>query len=553
MSKKTSADQFQAYLDAPEGTQLEFKEASNNYHFDKLVDYCVALANEGGGKIILGCTDLRPRKVTGTKAFLEPGKTEGGLFQELGQRIPVEEYVTEDGCRVLIVHVPSCLKGVPWHHRGRYLKRAGEALVALGHTELKTMFDEGGLDFSAETCAGAEISDLDKTAIGDFRTRWAKKSEDQRRLQWSDEETLVNSELMVDGKLTYASLILFGTRAALGRYLAQAEIVFEYRSTEASGPAANREELREGFFLIQDTLWQHINLRNERQSYQDGLFRKEIPTFDETAIREGLLNAVAHRDYRLSGSVFVKQFSHRLEVISPGGFPPGINEDNILEQQNPRNRRLAEAFAKCGLIERSGQGINLMVENAIRQSKPLPSFKGTSSHEVRLTLEGTVDNPAFVRYLEELGEAKLRNFATSDFLVLDYLRRGLPLQEELKSRISGLVDIGAVEPIGRGRGTKYMLSHSLYAAMGAKGTYTRLRGLDKETNKTLLERHLIQQGSSGSPLSEMMQVLPALTDRGVQGLLKELQSEGRARLQGTKRWALWFSVPAKGKDEPKSD
>lgn len=87
---KTSLDQLKSYVEVPEGPQFEFKEASQNYHFEKLVDYCVALANEGGGKMILGVTDRRPRRVVGTAAFAEPGRTEGGLFERLRHRVPVE-------------------------------------------------------------------------------------------------------------------------------------------------------------------------------------------------------------------------------------------------------------------------------------------------------------------------------------------------------------------------------------------------------------------------------------------------------------------------------
>ena len=183
-------------------------------------------------------------------------------------------------------------------------------------------------------------------AIAVFRERWAQKSRDPRKLQWSDAETLNNAELVIDGQLTYAALILFGSRSALGRCLAQAEVVFEYRSSNASGPAADREDYREGFFAWQDKLWEKINLRNDKQSYQDGLFRMDLLTFDEVPVREALLNAIAHRDYRLGGSVFVRQYPQRLEFVSPGGFPPGITSTNILNQQNPRNRRLAEALAR---------------------------------------------------------------------------------------------------------------------------------------------------------------------------------------------------------------
>lgn len=535
---KTTPEQLHQWLSEPEGVRLEFKEAKNRYDFDKLVQYCVALANEGGGKIILGVTDQRPRRIVGTAAFEEPGRTEAGLHTRLSHRIPVEELRLSEG-RVLVVHVPGRLPGSAWQIDGRYLKRAGDDLRALGDSELKAMFDETGPDFSAELCSGAGLGDLSPGAVALFRERWAKKTGDKRKHQWTDTETLTNAELLVDGQLTYAALILFGTHAALGRWLAQAEVVFEYRSSDASGPAGDRVEFREGFFAWQDKLWDKVNLRNDKQSYQDGLFRMDLLTFDEVPVREALLNAVAHRDYRLGGSVFVRQYPQRLEVVSPGGFPPGITVTNVLDQQNPRNRRLAEALAKCGLIERSGQGMNLMFETAVRQGKALPSFAGTAAHEVRLTLDGKVSSPAFVRFMERIGEQTLRSFSTDDFLTLDALHRELPLRDALKERLPGLVAVGAVESIGRGKGARHMLSKALYAALGAKGTHTRKKGLDHETNKALLLKHLTTQGQEGAPLADLRQVLPALPTSAVQSLMNELRKEGTVFLDGQRRWAKW--------------
>lgn len=528
------------WLAEPEGERLEFKSARNNFHFDKLADYCVALANEGGGRIILGVSDARPRDVLGTAAFTEPGRTEAGLFQRLRHRVQIEE-ATYRGRRLLVVHVPSRLPGTAWDHNGRYLRRAGDDLVTIPADELRTMFAEVGPDYSAST-VDADFAALSPAALAEFRTRWTRKTGNARIADWNDATLLANAELSVEGRLTIAALILLGTREALGRHLAQAEIVFEYRSGEAAGPAQERLELREGFISIHDALWQRINLRNDRQSYQDGLFRYDIPTFDEVAVREALLNAVAHRDYRLGGSIFVRQYARRLEVVSPGGFPPGITPDNILDQQNPRNRRLAEALGKCGLIERAGQGLNLMVESAVRQSKPLPDFAGSSAHEVRLTLAGTVQDPAFVRFLERIGEDRLRGFTTHDFLVLDALRRHQPLAPVMEARLPGLVDAGVVERHGRGRGVRYILSRGMYAALGQRGAYTRERGLDHETNKALLLKHIRENDEAGSPLSEMCQVLPALPTRQVQRLLEELRNEGRVRLKGMRRWARWHAV-----------
>jgi len=114
----------------------------------------------------------------------------------------------------------------------------------------------------------------------------------------------------------------------------------------------------------------------------------DILTFSEGAVREAILNAVSHRDYRRAGSVFVRQYPRRIEVVSPGGFPAGITVENILYRQLPRNRRIAETLERCGLVERSGQGANRMFEESIRQAKPLPDFAGTDQYQVALTLHG---------------------------------------------------------------------------------------------------------------------------------------------------------------------
>lgn len=544
----TTPEQFQAMLSAPEGTRLEFKEAKGTYPLEDLACYCVALANEGGGKMVLGVTDKRPRNIVGTQAFEEPGVVEYQLHQVLHHRIPVEEYFHE-GFRVVIVHVPPRLPGTAWQYKGAYKKRAGQALTSMGDVELKAIFAETGPDFTAEVVPDAGFKDLQPEAVSEFRQRLLRKSGNQRYATMPDEQILHDCSLMDGDGINYAALILLGRAAAITRHLAQAEVIFEYRSSEVAGPAPDREEYREPFLLFHDRLWNKINLRNDRQSYQDDFFRYDIPTFDEAAIREGILNAICHRDYRLGGSVFIRQYARRLEIVSPGGFPPGITRENIADQQNPRNRRLAEALARCGFIERSGQGVNLMIERAVRQTKPLPDFSGSAGHEVRLTLAGTVQNPAFIRFLERLGEDHLRSFQTLDFLTLDALARLSPLSEEMRARLPGLVEVGAVESQGRGKGIRYFLSRELFAEMGLPGAYTRQKGLDHETNKALLVKHLESRPNDGSPISELGQVLPALSRKAISRLLDELRQEGRVSLKGEKRGSRWLSLKAPNGDK----
>lgn len=92
-------------------------------------------------------------------------------------------------------------------------------------------------------------------------------------------------------------------------------------------------------------------MRNDKQHYQDSFFIYDISTFNERVVREAILNAVSHRMYQMSGSIFIRQYRDRLVVESPGGFPNGITVDNILNRQSPRNRRVAEILSPCSISE----------------------------------------------------------------------------------------------------------------------------------------------------------------------------------------------------------
>ena len=422
--------------------------------------------------------------------------------------------------------------------------RRGQELVPMTPDLLQRIFAETGPDFSAEICPQATLADLDPAALKNFRQRWIRKTENPALGHLADDQLLIDTELLVDGGLTYAALILFGTRRALGKFLGQAEVIFEYRSNEASLSSQQREEYRLGFFLFMDDLWNKINLRNEMQHFQDGLFIWDIPTFNELVVREAILNAVTHRDYRLGDSIFIRQFPRKLEIVSPGGFPPGITLENILLRQSPRNRRIAEVLAKCGLVERSGQGVNRMFEECIKESKPKPDFSNSDDFQVSVTLRGEVQDPKFLRFLEKVGKEKLASFTTEDFLILDLLNREEAVLPPLRPLLPRLIEHGVIEKVGRGRGVRYVLARQFYAFLGQKGVYTRTRGLDRETNKMLLLKHIKDNQKEGSRLQELKQVLPALSRGQMRGLLKELQKEGRIHYVGTTRAALWFLGPA---------
>lgn len=525
-------------LEAKEGESVQFKEAKERFDMGEALRCCCALANCGGGRLVFGITDQRPRQVVGSKAFEQPERTRKGLIDKL--KVMVDFQLLEyQGKRVLVFTVASRPLGLPVQVDGKAWWYEGDGLIPMPEEVRRRIYEESGIDFSGGICPAAKLADLDEAAVEDFRSRWIEKSGNKRLQSLSVEQLLRDCEAITEDGITYAALILFGTRTALGKHLPQAEIVFEYRSSEASGPASQREEFRVGFFACYNRLWELINLRNDKQHYQEGLFVYDIPTFNERVVREALLNAASHRNYQMGSSVFIRQYRDKLVVESPGGFPYGISLDNILDRQNPRNRRVAEILSLCGLVERSGQGMNLIYELSIKEAKQLPDFTGTDQDFVRITLNGLVIDKKMLSLINRIGNDRLDALSTGDFLTINALYHEEKLAEGLRANLKHLADLGLVEHVGR---SKYVLARSLYAVAGKAGVHTRIVGLDRETNKELLMKHIRKSGAQGAPLKELQQVLPGLSRDQIRVLVRELHKEDRIYYQGKTRGAKWFTA-----------
>lgn len=124
--------------------------------------------------------------------------------------------------------------------------------------------------------------------------------------------------------------------------------------------------------------------------------------------------------------------------------------------------------------------------------------------------------------------------------ILDLSYQAQVIPDELKGYVPRLVEQGILERIGRGRGTRYILSRRFYQYLGEKGAYTRKRGLDRETNKELLFRHIRDNRKDGSRFSDLKEVLPMLTRAQVQTLLQELKKEEKIYSEGITRGARWY-------------
>ncbi len=207
--------------------------------------------------------------------------------------------------------------------------------------------------------------------------------------------------------------------------------------------------------------------------YQEGFFLYDVYAYNERAVREAVLNAVCHRNYQLPGSVFVRQYPDKIVFESPGGFIGGITPENVIDRQSARNRRLAEILGRCGLVERSGQGMNLIYEESIKDAKSLPDFDGTNDSRVRLTLGAVMVDDSIIRLLKAIGDKTLSSFATEDFIAVRSALTGGRPTAAAKKRVPRLVALGVLERVGR---TKVLVARQYYKAIGKGGSFTRLKG-----------------------------------------------------------------------------
>lgn len=533
----TSIEEFNRWLTKPEGLNLEFKEAKNNFDADhKLADYCAALANEGGGKLILGVNDKKV--VVGTKAFMGTHNTLSNyLLANIGIRVDVEELPHPDG-RVLIFHIPARPTGQVIKSTGKHTRpmRAGESLVEMDDQTLKNILNETEPDFTASVVVGMTVADIDLQTVEILKKKWAEKSKRSDFLAFEPEKVLLNIGLMTDKGITYAGLIIAGKTEAITKYLPDAEIIFEWRHDYKQTHYDFRKNWRKPFVSIDEEIWNTINARNLRIPFQEGLFQREVWGFDEKSVREAVHNAVMHRDYSIKGqSVFIKASPKDFYIESPGGLPAGITLENILREKKWRNRALAEAFEKMGFAERSSQGMDDIFEKSIRDGKGLPDLSRSDLNAVRLSIPAQVQDKNFILYLERIISENQISLSFEEIYELENIREHQKIKHaEFKNKF---LQLGVIEVIGKGRGTKYILSRRYYEIIGQSGKHTRIKGLTREQMKELILNH-IREGKP-SRREDLISGFPECSPQDISNLLQELKRNGKIIYEGSTIKGKW--------------
>lgn len=252
----------------------------------------------------------------------------------------------------------------------------------------------------------------------------------------------------------------------------------EYRNNEGQIPFDWREEICEPLFIGIDRAWQLIHSRNSLDHHSVGPYIFDIQVFDELVVREGLLNSVTHRDYRLTAEVVVKQYPRKLVINNPGGFPKGVSVENLLSvSSTPRSRLIADVLLKTGLVERSGQGVDKIFTNTLQQGKPMPDYGLSDPFQVSLVLDHSVINGKFHQFCqlaaEQLGGDEY--LGVYEIMTLVAVRDGLAIRPAYERGLEWLEERGLVMRVGSSNSKRYVLGN-LYETLTAEftkvGNYT---------------------------------------------------------------------------------
>ena len=394
---------------------VEFKEAKHDYPFaggkhsdpkDRrrcVLGYIVALANEKGGMLVLGMADKLPHEVVGSDfAKDETGQLEDEIYKRLHIRVHCEELFDENNRRVLIIHVPSRPIGKALRFEGVPLMRVGESLREMDDQEYFSILQEQDPDFSARICSGLSIEDLSEDAVQNMRERlYAKRGKDEF-LNKPINQLLSDLQLSTEEGLNYAALILLGKPEAIRKYLPQNNVVVEYRVSENQLRYSARQEFCEPLFTGIDKIWAYLNQPATNPLIHVNAFPQvlDAPSYTEETVREGILNSIQHRNFQMGGDILVRTSPESLVISNTGGFPYGVNIGNILTVNSaPRSRRLAEVIEKAGLIERSGQGVDIMYANCISEGRNLPDYSLSDDFQVTLRIESAIVNTHLRKFI----------------------------------------------------------------------------------------------------------------------------------------------------------
>ena len=442
-----------------------------------LAETLVAFANADGGALYVGVAGDSDATGGSIQAAGTPtGEIYPEEFDEIIQQaqrlcrppVPVHwEQIETGGAFVFVGRVQRSTE-LHTLKDGRVIVRAGVENRPLSGAQLQQIIASRSTgEYESEPVPGAKRDDFDDDTLREFVEMWEKRQ--GRPLSRPLDDVLEEMGwLLPGGQPTVAGILLFGKNPQA--FIPRSGLTF----VRFDGTQAHREEGDPGYgrrvefkgalaHIIQRA-WDILQDEIRVGAVVRGLERKEQWQYPPTAIREGLVNAVAHRDYRLRGrAIEVRMFADRLEISSPGGLPGFITIDNIVDEHFSRNPRIVNGLFHWGYIEELGLGVDLMIQDMVNAGHPPPQFRALdyaftvvfeNVHKRQPVVPTTVDLTMNERQAKALTYLQKNERITNR----EYQKLCPDVTAEtLRLDLVDLVERGVLLKIGEKRGTYYIL------------------------------------------------------------------------------------------------
>jgi ATP-dependent DNA helicase RecG len=339
-----------------EGYTVEFKKTAS--HIGR--EIC-AFANAAGGYILLGVDDQ------GHKAGVTDLNRTTSAIQATARNLdPPLVLDIQKIESILVATVPSG-PNKPYSANGNFYIREAANCQQMNRDEIREFFfKEGLIRFDEQPCKSFDMRrDFDGKKYTAFRQAADIPSKLKR------EDVLRNLQIITDKDMTNAGALLFSK--SISKFFLQASLtcaLFQGTTkTKILDQAMFQGNIAENYYAAIAYLRSHLNTE---YIIKDGP-REEILELPEEALREAVLNAIAHRDYRSTAFIQIHIFQDRVEIVNPGGLVAGLKLKDLGRLSRPRNLLLFSIMARMDLVEHIGSGIK-RIREAIRAYGLKPSF-----------------------------------------------------------------------------------------------------------------------------------------------------------------------------------
>lgn len=336
-----------------EDLHTEFK--AGPVHPGDLAATLVAFANTDGGQLVFGVGE--DRVALGVE---EPDRLMRTVDNVAAQSCEPPVTVVQEVLRpreadgsVVVVNVPKGSMRPYRTHRGVFYVRTTSGRRRASREELLRLFQASGSLYYDETpLVRLSLKDLDLGAFEEYLERTGQEDlfDDHERL-------LKNWSLVDDGHPTIAGLLLFGRNPQ--RHLPYAQInAARFPGDDPSFDPSDRKDLQGRLLDVIDQAERFLDLHLRTPHRIRGFEPEPRPELPKAALREAVVNAVAHRDYTIHGPVRLFVFEDRIDLHTPGRPPNGVDVEAMRAGVHVvRNPTLYARLSDAGLVTRAGTGI----------------------------------------------------------------------------------------------------------------------------------------------------------------------------------------------------